>query len=146
VDTHPAILRLKARLDWDLAPLLAALRDVRWPAALQHGDFAPWNVFDTGTRLTAIDWEDGCSDGFPWFDLVYYVAQSAFFIGRLSVPRTGALIADALAVAGLAAGHRASLAQLALWDAHAAARLDGLPDANPLQAFRMALARSLERT
>ena len=38
----------------------------------------------TSLRLCAIDWEEGTAEGFPYFDLVYYVLQSAFLIHHWS--------------------------------------------------------------
>jgi len=71
-----------------------------WPAAIMHGDFAPWNLIqssevsgqksgggsliadsqmmDNGAlRLYAIDWESGVREGFPFIDAAHYVIQSA---------------------------------------------------------------------
>ena len=100
----------------DFEKILSPLRGKTWPLAIQHGDFTPWNTIrisesrvkrnvlgvrtsadlkpnhvklKTGTslRLCAIDWEEGTTDGFPHFDLVYYVLQTAFLIHNWSPER-----------------------------------------------------------
>jgi aminoglycoside phosphotransferase len=95
-----------------LDTLLAPLRTKKWPVVIQHGDFTPWNVLrsaewsggvtesgsrgvdaadshtpilsDSNTSLVAIDWEEGTAEGFPHFDLIYYILQTAYFMHHWS--------------------------------------------------------------
>lgn len=87
-----------------LDSLLEPLRTQKWPVVIQHGDFAPWNVLRTavmngqkstispeisrskksedGGLLFAIDWEEGTAEGFPHFDLIHYVSQTAALVEK----------------------------------------------------------------
>lgn len=55
------------------------------PAALVHGDFAPWNIKDlpgnlSGGECTLIDWEMARQDGLPLYDLChFYYMQARLF-------------------------------------------------------------------
>jgi hypothetical protein len=72
-----------------------ALSNRSWPIAIQHGDFAPWNVYhrlqpEGSTQLTAIDWEYARLDGFPHLDLAYWSLQVSALIYRASPARARA--------------------------------------------------------
>jgi hypothetical protein len=56
-----------------------------FPAALVHGDFAPWNIRELrDSRCTLVDWESARWDGLPLHDLCHF-----FFIQtRLFAPRS----------------------------------------------------------
>ncbi len=57
----------------------------KWPVAIQHGDFGPWNLMKSAEHgLTAIDWEYGDDSGFPGLDLAQYVLQVTGLIRRWS--------------------------------------------------------------
>jgi hypothetical protein len=64
---------------------LSTLSGRAWPTVIHHGDLAPWNMLRTdGGRLTAVDWECGCSAGFPGLDLAQYLLQVACLCLRWS--------------------------------------------------------------
>lgn len=50
-----------------------------------HGDFAPWNFFETGQGLFVYDWELGRERYEPSFDLAHYFVQSAILLRALTV-------------------------------------------------------------
>jgi hypothetical protein len=56
-------------------------RDVTLPAALIHGDFAPWNIRELqGGDCALIDWEAARQHGLPLHDLChFYFMQSRLF-------------------------------------------------------------------
>jgi len=67
--------------DGDVAATIRSCLDAlnhreAWPAVIEHGDLAPWNIISTPSGLYAFDWEDGRLDGFPGFDIVHYVIQT----------------------------------------------------------------------
>ncbi len=65
--------------------------DTPLPAALVHGDFAPWNVRDLPDgRCSLIDWESAQWMGLPLHDLCHFFCMQA----KLFAPRT--LFSDAL--------------------------------------------------
>ena len=97
--------------------MLLPLRKQKWPVVIQHGDFAPWNVLrlrsadstrndsdgkerslpEHGMRaLCAIDWEEGTTEGFPNFDLIHYMAQTAALVLGWSARRSATYINKAL--------------------------------------------------
>jgi hypothetical protein len=93
IDEHPVIVRMRNALslescnlsDGEFDKLLDPLRSRLWPVVIQHGDFTPWNVVcraDGSGALTAIDWEEGTTEGFPYFDLVYFILQTGILIHR----------------------------------------------------------------
>lgn len=97
IDTHPAIVRLRKHLadavtmnpdqlstvNEQLDSLLELLRRQYWPVVIQHGDFAPWNVLRRlSSGICAIDWEEGSVEGFPHFDLIHYVSQTAALVEK----------------------------------------------------------------
>jgi hypothetical protein len=110
VDEHPAIKRLRAQLETlrasvaqcpvpepsQLEQWLAPLRGREWPVVIQHGDFAPWNVYhqkpsaqrSVPSSLCAIDWEEGRVEGFAYFDFIHFVGQTAALCQKLSPKQT----------------------------------------------------------
>lgn len=70
--THPWITSCQdifnTSLQW-----LNPLANRKWPTALFHGDFSPWNIICAASgNIVAIDWELGNKKGFPILDLLYY--------------------------------------------------------------------------
>ena len=60
--------------DWSIHP------------AIQHGDFAPWNIKVSRTGAwTVLDWERGEMAGIPGWDWFHYVIQPAILVERLRV-------------------------------------------------------------
>ena len=52
--------------------------------AIEHGDFAPWNVkVSPAGAWTVLDWERGQLAGIPAWDWFHYVIQSAILVARL---------------------------------------------------------------
>jgi hypothetical protein len=85
---HPWIMRLSERYGNVALPWLDALAGRTWPVVFQHGDFAPWNVFQDKSRiLRAIDWEYGTLEGFPHLDQAFFVLQVGRLINRWSPER-----------------------------------------------------------
>jgi len=64
------------------------LANERWPVVINHGDFAPWNLILDGNVARAVDWEEGCMEGFPHLDLCHYLLQTAALVYRWSAGRT----------------------------------------------------------
>jgi hypothetical protein len=55
-------------------------------AALQHGDFAPWNIKVSKQGVwTVLDWERGKRDGVAGWDWFHYVIQTGVLVGKLPV-------------------------------------------------------------
>jgi hypothetical protein len=86
-------MQAHARYAESAAPIEAALRwlgdsahlDTRLPAALIHGDFAPWNIREMQNGGCAlIDWEGTAWSGLPMHDLCHFF----YMQGELFSPRT----------------------------------------------------------
>ena len=54
-------------------PMVVAALDAvgRWPARHMHGDLQPKNVFVSGSRIAALDWEGLWLNGVPGLDVIY---------------------------------------------------------------------------
>lgn len=82
-EDHPWIKSLLLRgteLDRDI---VKPLSDRQWPVTIVHGDYAPWNIIiDTNYRVSTVDWEHGSLQGFPFYDLIYYILQVSFLMYR----------------------------------------------------------------
>ena len=50
------------------------------PVALAHGDFTPWNMYETTDKIHVYDWEMSCTDLPLLFDVFHYVFQSNILI------------------------------------------------------------------
>ena len=88
VHEHPWINRLSERYGNVSLPWLDALSGRTWPVVFQHGDFAPWNIFqDKSGILRAIDWEYGDLEGFPYIDRSFFVLQVGRLMNRWSPER-----------------------------------------------------------
>ena len=72
----------------ELFGLLARrLRGRTFRAAIQHGDFAPWNVkVSSSGAWIVLDWERGELAGIPGWDWFHYVIQPAILVERLPAP------------------------------------------------------------
>lgn len=161
IDRHPAVVRLREQVatsdisEATFDELLKPLRSQTWPVVIQHGDFTPWNVFrspSSGRRtlthgICAIDWEEGTTEGFPHFDLVYYVLQTAYFMHHWSSAQAFAyarkVVCCQLSV-GIAVNQSLIIEQaevlirLAALDAWLAGECGGL-SGHPLQQFRLGI-------
>ncbi len=97
LDEHPWIQALRSQAGSELERWLEPLGARKWPVVLQHGDFAPWNLVRTGDgSLRALDWEYGCIEGFPFFDIAYHVLQVALLIRRHSALKAAETAASVL--------------------------------------------------
>lgn len=73
-----------ARAHPALKSLNSSLSDLHLSAALQHGDFAPWNIkVKKPGEWHVLDWERGRTGGLPAWDWFHYVTQSAILVSRL---------------------------------------------------------------
>jgi hypothetical protein len=54
------------------------------PIGPAHGDFAPWNLLQAGSRMVVVDWEAAFEGAPPFFDLCHYFFQSHVLLGRPS--------------------------------------------------------------
>lgn len=108
--------RQPSTINEQLDSLLEPLREQRWPLVIQHGDFTPWNVLrisegrrlkvedgslssvvsHQSSELCAIDWEEGTTEGFPHFDFIYYILQTAYFMHHWSAAQASAYARDVL--------------------------------------------------
>ena len=85
---HPWIKGINERHGNIVTPWIDALEGQTWPVVFQHGDFAPWNVFqDKSGILRAIDWEYGTLEGFPQLDQAFFVLQVGRLMNRWSPKR-----------------------------------------------------------
>jgi hypothetical protein len=83
-ESHPWV-QAHSRRSEGMLRFFQPLADREWPVAIQHGDFAPWNLIKSAERgLTAIDWEYGLHSGFPGLDLAQYMLQVTGLIRRWS--------------------------------------------------------------
>lgn len=98
IDSHPWIQNLRLFNSSSVDLWTEQLSRHRWPLAYQHGDFAPWNLFDMSEgKLAAIDWEYGSLQGFPYVDIVQYCLQVALLIHRLPPKKAKTLVMRFLA-------------------------------------------------
>jgi hypothetical protein len=87
LDVHPWLAAHAAWMD-DVGEAIDALAGRHWPAAIGHGDLAPWNLIrGADGSLTAIDWEHGSRHGLPGLDFAGYLLQVAGLVRRWSPRR-----------------------------------------------------------
>jgi hypothetical protein len=136
LDEHPWVKNMRARVGDDIDPWLDALSARSWPVVYQHGDFVPWNVLEGQDRaLTAIDWEYGSTDGFPFLDEAFFVLQVGALLRRWSPARAREYAIRHLDPS-LATEEAAALVRLAAFHAYHATQEDGHGPDEPLQAWR----------
>jgi hypothetical protein len=146
LDAHPWIRDLRSRAGAQLEPWLETLCDRRWPATLQHGDFAPWNLVRTsGGALVALDWEYACAEGFPLLDLAYYLLQMAVLVRRRGPARALRESVDGLGglgeTAGLGEEALRSLVALAAFEQYTKSMEDGGGEGSRAQQCRLSIWR-----
>ena len=65
---------------------LTVLRAAQVPAvilAVEHGDFAPWNIYlGDGGKVFVLDWEHARLDGLPWLDALHFRFQWEALVRR----------------------------------------------------------------
>ncbi len=145
LDEHPFIQDLCAKFP-HAASVMRPLEGQRWPRAIQHGDFAPWNVKRVGSTVRAFDWEYGTVDGFPGLDLAFFWLQTQALINECEPQH-----AFEAAVGGVARAQfqgdvavAKSIVQIATIDAFLKARAYGHTDDEPLQSWRATIVPQLK--
>jgi hypothetical protein len=141
LEVHPWVRHIRSRgLPPRLHSCLEALADRTWPVAIQHGDFAPWNLLRRSDGvLGAIDWEYGTPEGFPYMDLAYYILQTSALIYRrkpLSAAQHAAEYLTRLPAFDLDSAEAHALIHLAAYDAYLKGLEDGQPESTDLQTWR----------
>jgi hypothetical protein len=148
----------------DFEEILASLRTQKWPVVIQHGDFTPWNVLrvreekDVGcrmevdkdflttdnvsiinstSRLCAIDWEEGTTEGLPWLDLIYFCLQTGYLMHHWSAEQTTSYALNVLTFNGLNEQVAVSLIKLSALDAWL--RNEEYISGSELQQFRQSV-------
>jgi hypothetical protein len=142
VQRHPWFCKRELAADAQLRAIAGPLASREWAVVRQHGDLVPWNVVQGATgRLTAVDWEYGCAEGFPGLDLAHYVLQVAGLIYRWSPERARAYATDYLLHCGdgLSAAEASAIVALAAYDAFGNTLTDGYGMNDPLQIWRRSL-------
>ncbi len=138
-ESHPWVQGHDCRSD-EMLRYFEVLAHRKWPVAIQHGDFAPWNLIRNPERgLTAIDWEYGRHSGFPGLDLAQYILQVACLIRRWSPARAreyaiSQLICDEyIAVTRREA---AALVGIVAYESYQNATIEGHPPTDWAQVWR----------
>jgi len=75
-------LRPAAELLGTLRPLV---NDLAVRRTIAHGDFAPWNLRQSGGSIAAFDWEDASIEGFPLTDALHHRLQVGLLLNRWSL-------------------------------------------------------------
>jgi hypothetical protein len=86
VSDTPDWMRLQAAASASglFAAVAGQLRGRKAHPALQHGDFAPWNIkVSPAGAWTVLDWERGELTGIPAWDWFHYVIQSGILVVHL---------------------------------------------------------------
>ena len=146
LDSHPYVRAVRDLVGTQLDTVLEDLAGRAWPASLQHGDFAPWNLRRNrlANSLSAFDWEFGTPDGFPYVDLAYFILQVAFHIYFWPPAKSAIYAAQWLerqSTLGLTEREARALVRLAMFDAYLSAKDDGYQHDHPLQAWRRRISR-----
>ena len=82
---HPWIRHMLERHNSMIDPWVDAFSNATCPVVIQHGDFAPWNIYqDASGIMTAIDWEYGTIAGFPYLDQAFFMFQVTMLMNRWS--------------------------------------------------------------
>ena len=128
-DNHPGLSSLRNETT---EPWIGQIGDAEWPVAIQHGDFAPWNLKSSNGRVCAFDWEYGSADGFPFVDTAFFSLQTDVKIYRSrpadAFHRASNILREMVDVSGQ---HAEAIVRLAAFDAYA----KGLRDGHTEEAF-----------
>lgn len=140
LESHPWARGMRDLCQPEIEALLDRLSNDSWPVAIQHGDFAPWNLLrkPDGT-LRAIDWERGKVEGFPHLDLLHYILQTSALIYRrppLKAVRFAVRHVSGQPGLGLNSEEAHALVRLAAYDSYRTSLEDGLSPEAYLQAWR----------
>jgi len=144
---HPWISSLCLRHGGNCSHWISALSSRKWDVMLQHGDFAPWNMFlCRGRVVCAIDWEFGNREGFPGTDLAYYLLHVMALIKRWSPGRSRSYAINLLTRLdwpGLTLPEAGAIVRLTALDAYYRALSDGHDASEPLQQWRRAVVEDV---
>ena len=142
-DAHPWVRRIRQRGAPEVDAWLEPLAARKWPVAVQHGDFAPWNLLRAPDgRVMAVDWEYGALNGLPLLDLAYYLLQTLALIHRedpLAAARYTAAYLSGQPSLSLTDAEARALIRLAVYDAYLKSLEDGQPPDSRLQEWRRAI-------
>ncbi len=114
----------------------------KWGVAIQHGDFAPWNLVDDRDGVRAVDWESGCLEGFPYLDLAFFVLQVGALMYRWSPGRAAEFAARWLTAhlpISATATEARTMVQMAAYDSYSRDLGEGKTEGHPLQQWRRAV-------
>lgn len=121
--THPGLTHINTDTTraW-----IATLDNQSWPIAIQHGDFAPWNLKTCDGNVRAFDWEYGSTSGFPYFDVAFFSLQTDVKIYRVQPDEAFTKARKILTeMTPLSPEHAGAIVRLAAFDAHAKGLRDG---------------------
>jgi hypothetical protein len=120
-------------------PWVDAFANATCPVVIQHGDFAPWNIYqDSSGIMTAIDWEYGTLVGFPFLDQAFFMLQVTMLMNRWSPVRAREFAVQKLTkVVSDRQAH--AIVKLAAFDAFHKSLDDGHGPDDPNQRWRRAV-------
>jgi len=67
---------------WYLPQEVAAAVGGLFAAGVEHGDFAPWNLYRTHSGWALLDWEEARRDPTPFLDPLHFLVQGHALLGR----------------------------------------------------------------
>ena len=78
--------KLSAPVAYALGRLFALGRNDREGVTrgFSHGDCAPWNLVDEGSRLVLVNWEAATTGALPFVDVFHYLLEAHAVLGRPS--------------------------------------------------------------
>ena len=136
---HPWIRHMLERHNSLIDPWVDAFKDAFWPVVIQHGDFAPWNIYyDSSGIMTAIDWEYGTIVGFPYLDQAFFILQVTLLMNRWSPVRAREFAVQKLKKV-VSERQAQAIVKLAAFDAFHKSLDDGHPADDPNQLWRRAV-------
>ena len=142
LERHPWTARIHDRFDGRLDAWLEHLAGRRWKAVIQHGDFAPWNVYvGKGGCSVAVDWEYGHAKGFPYIDATHFLLQVAALVKRWPPGRTFGYVTRYLNER-LGVAESGAIVRIAAFEAYQNAIEDGQASSSWLQTWRRQLWES----
>jgi hypothetical protein len=136
---HPWIRHMLERHNSLIDPWVDAFKDAYLPVVIQHGDFAPWNIYyDSSGIMTAIDWEYGTIVGFPYLDRAFFILQVTLLMNRWSPVRAREFAVQKFkkVVSEIQAQ---AIVRMAAFDAFHKYQDDGCPKDDPNQRWRRAV-------
>jgi len=136
---HPWIRHMLERHNGMIAPWVEAFANATYPVVIQHGDFAPWNIYqDSSGIMTAIDWEYGTLAGFPYLDQAFFMFQVIMLMNRWSPSRAWEFTVQKL-MKVVSERQAQAIVKLAVFDAFHKSLDDGHGPDDPNQRWRRAV-------